>query len=208
MTNLGPIGFLWMVSGLAATWGLYDVVTPTSANSVVGGRDPMPVAVGSEPLGRPDRARMKQQVEAILERPLFSPDRRPLDEEPMFGDGSNQAADVGLTFYGASIAGDQAVALIAAGDAPAEVLGPGAKIAGWTIDAIEPRAVRISRAGETRTLTVDENRKVEGEGASELQEASNVRSIADMPPRIRQRLLARQRRPSQYRIDDDEEEEF
>ncbi|MDD3447123.1 MAG: hypothetical protein PHS60_17095 [Zavarzinia sp.] len=85
---------------------------------------------------------------AILERPLFSPDRRPA---PAGGPAAEAAA---FTLIGVGTAGDAATALLRAPDGQALRILPGQSVEGWQVISIEPNAVTLGHGDRRIVLEV------------------------------------------------------
>jgi hypothetical protein len=100
---------------------------------------------------------------AIVDRPLFSPDRRPPPEasqvgEPAVADQSSGGAEPQIVLAGtATDQSERAVAILH--DVSQSVqfrVWVGDEIGGWTVKAIRPRALVLGTATQEVTVTLDE----------------------------------------------------
>lgn len=113
----------------------------------------MPVAAGEFTLPPLDT------FTATVERPLFTPGRRPpaavpvpLEEAPVVEEAVSLYRLVGLIAEG----GGRAVALLREGDSHGEIrVRPGETVAGWTVERIGGGEMTLSRDGETLALSLD-----------------------------------------------------
>lgn len=99
-------------------------------------------------------------AKAFLERPLFTPTRRPIEIDAVAavaGDDIEEAiaADPELMLLGVTSGPDGSIARIATEDgAERRSVRVGEEIDGWTIQAIDPSAVTVTRAGQTVVLAI------------------------------------------------------
>lgn len=104
-----------------------------------------------------------ESFESALERPLFSPTRRPLDSAPALDGGAPPRLDVKLV--GVVISGDRRIAVLMprGGKAQELRLNLGQSHDGWTLTAIEPLSATFERgiATETLELQFDQPRPVD-----------------------------------------------
>ncbi len=93
---------------------------------------------------------------AVVERPLFSPARRPAVVAPPDAAAPPARSDE-LTLRGVMLAPHKRVALIEieGADEEARWLAEGETLHGWTIEAIHARHVVLSEDGESRQLALD-----------------------------------------------------
>lgn len=103
-----------------------------------------------------------EEFGAIVERPLFSPDRKPLAtaSAPEAGDQPADGGSAGGQLLLAGTAtdqGDRAVAIlhdVAQGTQYRVWVGD--QVAGWTVQAIRPREIVLANATRQVTVTLDE----------------------------------------------------
>ena len=116
---------------------------------------------------------------AVVERPLFSPTRRP----PVVAapdEAAPPARRDELTLRGVMLAPHKRVALIEieGADEEARWLAEGETLQGWTIAAVRERHVVLSEHGETRELALD------WEPSAEVASRSEPRTPAVAPPAV------------------------
>lgn len=93
------------------------------------------------------------QYMAILDRPLFAPDRRPPPppEPPAPPPPPDPLAS--FTLYGVYGSGEQG-GILAKSDGRLRRIRTGEGLGDWTLQSVQGRQVTLVRAGETRTLTL------------------------------------------------------
>ncbi|PWR22817.1 hypothetical protein [Zavarzinia aquatilis] len=84
----------------------------------------------------------------IEARPLFSPDRR-----PAAGPADTTTAEY-FAVIGIGTTAESATALLRIGERDTRRIRPGDEVEGWTVDAILPDAVTLTRDGESLRLTL------------------------------------------------------
>ncbi|HEV2302037.1 MAG TPA: hypothetical protein VGR91_10755 [Stellaceae bacterium] len=132
---------LYLEIGSDTAGGKPAIEMPRRANA--------PVAV------RPQKKlRHRQLVAAILERPLFSPTRRPAPTASGSGAGAD-LADARLT--GIVTLPPLKIAIFAVKGAKPLVLGEGESVSGWRIDRITPAEIALSGPSGARTLRPKED---------------------------------------------------
>jgi len=117
---------------------------------------PEPSSPGALPAARPVAAPSLSPAPAdwthILDRPLFSPDRRPA---PTVETGTSWD---GVLVTGIAVAGDSASALVRGPTGKSIRLRPGQIVEGWTVRSIDPQHIILDRAGESLSLGFDPKR--------------------------------------------------
>jgi hypothetical protein len=103
---------------------------------------------------------------ALLQSPIFAPDRSPGGA----GAGSAGPASLdGLVVVGIAIRPGSASALVKAGEGPVAKLRPGQEIAGWRLVGVDPSHLSFMRGSERRILTLDPRKAVTGAAATATQ---------------------------------------
>ncbi len=102
-----------------------------------------------------------ETFDAIVERPLFAPSRRPFTApEPVVVEETYEPApdaplEPGIVFVGTVRRGDRVLALVDREDGGGvDTVRIGATINGWQVLAIEDRALELGQAGERRSLAM------------------------------------------------------
>jgi hypothetical protein len=135
---LGPDRALLGAAALLAAltvWPFLPAAEPPPVESAAA--SPPPALAPLPPLSR---------FAAVVERPLFTPSRRPLAAESV--DLGSGGLDARYRLLGVTIAGDRGRALLAEGGRRFEI-GVGDSLAGWTVARIEQsRVVLESPTGE------------------------------------------------------------
>jgi len=98
---------------------------------------------------------------AVVERPLFRPDRRPVPVavEPNFPP-VLRSEPPPVTFVGTLRRGGRTVALVAGAAPKLLELEPGGDVAGWRVLAVEPRRLVLEKDGDL----IEYRLRPEGEG--------------------------------------------
>ncbi|TSE34068.1 hypothetical protein LCC91_10380 [Tepidimonas taiwanensis] len=89
---------------------------------------------------------------AMLERPLFVPNRRPPPPPPPPEAAAPPDPLQGAVLVG-TMAGERPIAIVRLGDGTRR-LAVGADVGGWTLNAVEPTQATFARGDETRTLAL------------------------------------------------------
>ena len=155
---LGCLGLLWII---------YQELMASPVSRVAAGPVPAPVVLPALPEDSPFVMPPAEDFAAIVERPIFAPDRRPPSEAPA---AVVARSELGLLLKGIITAGTERIAILqpkaapdtaparrgrTSGNAPAAPslrLGEGDRYAGWTLARIEPAAVVFEREGEEARL--------------------------------------------------------
>jgi hypothetical protein len=89
-------------------------------------------------------------VAAIVERPLFLPDRRPVEEEPPEPtEAAQPRTDIFANVRLLGVVGSAGGVAIIGRPAGVVRVSRGEQLDGWTLDAIHVRIVRFTRAGDS-----------------------------------------------------------
>ncbi len=110
----------------------------------------LPAAGGGRAKAAEDRATAVTEWPAILERPLFAPNRRPVK--------ADEAAPSVLDGYlvlGIGLMRPAATAVVKTPGGKPTRLVPGQRLDGWTLTMIEPKRLIFQRDGEKRILLFD-----------------------------------------------------
>lgn len=105
---------------------------------------------------------------ALLQNPLFAPDRSPGGTSVAGGAGPGSLDQ--LTVTGIAIARGRVSAVVAAGDGKTMVLHPGQEIAGWRLAGADAAHLVFIRGSERRILTLDPHKAAASGQAAQSQD--------------------------------------
>lgn len=104
-----------------------------------------------------------ERYAAVLDRPLFEPDRRARAEEVEASPSETGPKLLDATLSGIIHSGARSVALLRArGEGAGRAVPLGGTFRGWTLTRIAPDSVDLTRGSETVTLGIDYRRRGEG----------------------------------------------
>lgn len=158
LLSLIGTGLLLAGAGLAALWALDVTAKQPGLPSFEMAPPQATRAAPSRAASRPLRPEV--YYDAVTQRPLFAPDRRPLvlddtseaaPEEPVVAAKSEPVVvpPPALLLLGVMGTADENRALVQNADGEALWLTQGTELGGWTIDRIGPNWLDLSRASET-----------------------------------------------------------
>lgn len=126
---------LFAAAGYQLTFPVISILPAKSDLAPRRVRDPAPPRVAEYP--------------AILEKPIFAPDRKPDPREMAIAGGM-----AGYEVLGTAIAGDTSTAVIRTPAGSIERVRPGEDLDGWKLVSVGPRELTLERNNEHRILTV------------------------------------------------------
>ena len=150
---------LLLCAGLGAA--AYDQVTrPAPALPAVEPVTPSPERLEATRASQPFRMPPKAQFVEFVERPPFSPSRKPPKETPeSVQEAAKPARDLRLTLVGVVISSDKSIAVLSRrGASEMQRVSRGEKIEGWLLEGVMPDRVVLSQGKEIVELELKDAR--------------------------------------------------
>lgn len=127
-------------------------------------RTPLPIDSGLAPRrARPPVESPLPTYSALLQNPLFAPDRSPGGTSIKGAKGPGSLDQ--LTVVGIAMRRGAATAIVKGSDGTSQVLKPGEEIAGWRLSGVAPTYLVFLRGSERRILTLDPRKAATQTGA-------------------------------------------
>ena len=146
-----PAQALWQLAALLAVGAAVEIALPDQKRAVVDAAPFRVDATAAAPLATPTAT----LAATLLERPVFSPTRRPSDSGPAPAEAVPARPEPPrLTGIVMTPAGRRAIFASAAADGHGVVVSVGGTVGPWVVQAIGIADVQLTRADERRTVRV------------------------------------------------------